>query len=118
MITPSIPQFFLPQRGIPTGAATLVYEPRCLGIAKLYYVDAKAGLSVEQDVAVAGGHRPSWPGPLWDEAVPAEVRDKDLETVPEPGALFGPGSAPRWGTRRATWRGARTSRNGCSAARR
>ena len=77
-ITPAIAQFFLPQRRDPPGAATLVYEPRCLGIAKVYYADAKAGLAAEREVAVladidaqlsrpaVGGSRPgggAGPGP-------------------------------------------------------
>jgi hypothetical protein len=90
VISPSIPQFFVPARKPSGEARTLVYEAACLGMAKLYYVDAKAGLSVEQDVAVAAGISPELARPEWDEAVPANVREKDLETVPEPDALFGP----------------------------
>jgi hypothetical protein len=90
VISPSIPQFFVPARMQAEGAQTLVYEAACLGIAKMYYVDAKASLSVEQDVSVAASISPELARPEWDEAVPAGVRDKDLETVPEPDALFGP----------------------------
>ncbi|MCX7031906.1 MAG: ATP-binding protein, partial [Spirochaetes bacterium] len=90
VISPSIPQFFVPARKSADGGETLVYEAVCLGIAKLYYVDAKAGLSLEQDVSVAAGISPELARPEWDEAVPAKVREKDLETVPEPDALFGP----------------------------
>jgi hypothetical protein len=90
VISPSIPQFFVPARKSADGGETLVYEAVCLGIAKLYYVDAKAGLSAEQDVSVAAGISPELARPEWDEAVPAKVREKDLETVPEPDALFGP----------------------------
>ncbi len=90
VISPSIPQFFLPPKKPAAEGATLVYEAMCLGIAKLYYVDARAGLSVEQDVAVAAGVSPELARPEWDEAVPAKVREKDLETVPESDALFGP----------------------------
>jgi hypothetical protein len=89
VISPSIPQFFVPVRKPAGGDATLVYEAVCLGIAKLYYVDARAGLSVEQDVAVAGAISPELARPEWDEAAPASVREKDLETVPESDALFG-----------------------------
>jgi hypothetical protein len=94
VVSPSIPQFFVPARKPAEGEATLTYEPACLGIAKLYYVDAKAGLSVEQDVAVAAGVSPELARPEWDEAVALNIREKDLETVPEPDALFGPMSGP------------------------
>ena len=94
VISPSIPQFFVPLQKQADGDATLVYEAACLGIAKLYYVDAKAGLSVEQDVAVAAAVSPKLARPEWDDAVSLGVRDKDLDTVPEPDALFGTVNGP------------------------
>jgi hypothetical protein len=94
VISPSIPQFFVPVRKQADVEATLVYEAMCLGIAKLYYVDAKAGLSIEQGVAVAAGVSPELARPEWDEAFAMSVRDKDLETVPESDALYGPVSGP------------------------
>jgi hypothetical protein len=59
-------------------------------MAKIYYVDAKAGLSAEREISVLADISPELNRPLWEEAALTEVRDKDLETVPEPGALFGP----------------------------
>jgi hypothetical protein len=111
MITPAIAQFFLPQRQNPPGAGTLVYEPRCLGIAKVYYADAQAGLAAEREVAVLADVDPQLSRPLWEEAAQAEVRDRDLETVPEPGALFArvpaaledPKSYAAWGADFREW---------------
>jgi len=94
VISPSIPQFFVPVTKRAETESTLVYEPACLGIAKLYYVDAKAGLSVEQDVAVAADISSKLARPEWDEAALLAVRDKDLEIVPEPDALFGSAGGP------------------------
>jgi hypothetical protein len=110
-VTPAIAQFFLPQRRDPPGAATLVYEPRCLGIAKVYYADAKAGLAAEREVAVLADIDPQLSRPLWEEAAQAEVRDRDLETVPEPGSLFAgvpsalgdPKSYAAWGADFREW---------------
>ena len=110
-ITPAIAQFFLPQRRDPPGAATLVYEPRCLGIAKVYYADAKAGLAAEREVTVLADIDAQLSRPLWEEAAQAEVRDRDLETVPEPGALFAgvpavlgdPKSYAAWGADFREW---------------
>ena len=87
-LTPAVSQFFLPQRGTPEGAGTLVYEPGCLGIAKVYYADAQAGLATEREVTVLADISPELSRPLWEEATQTEVRDRDLETVPEPEALF------------------------------
>jgi hypothetical protein len=111
VVTPALTQFFLPQRGAPEGAGTLVYEPRCLGIAKVYYADAKAGLAAEREVAVLAEIDSQLSRPLWEEAAPAQVRDRDLETVPEPGALFAavpaalgdPKSYAAWGADFREW---------------
>jgi hypothetical protein len=65
----------------------------CLAIAKVYYVEAKAGLSAEREVTVLADISPELALPLWEEAARTEIRDKDLETVPESGARFGPVSA-------------------------
>ena len=97
--------------GAPEGAATLVYEPRCLGIAKVYYADAKADLAAEREVAVLADVDPQLSRPLWEEAAQAQVRDRDLETVPEPGALFAgvpaaladPKSYAAWGADFREW---------------
>ena len=111
VITPAITQFFLPQRGAPDAAAALVYEPRCLGIAKVYYADAKADLAAEREVAVLADVDPQLSRPLWEEAAQAQVRDRDLETMPEPGALFAgvpaaladPKSYAAWGADFREW---------------
>ena len=87
-IPSAVPQFFLPVRGTLEGAASLVYEARCLAIAKVYYLDAKADVSAEREISVLADISPELARPLWEEAVLTEVRDRDLETVPEPGALF------------------------------
>ncbi len=87
-LAPTLPQFFLPARRSPPPAGTLVYEPRCLGIAKVYYADAQAGLAAEREVAALADVDLQLARPLWEEAALAEVRDRDLETGPEPGALF------------------------------
>jgi hypothetical protein len=84
----ALAQFFLPIRNTAPSAGSLVYEPRCLGIAKIYYADAQAGLAAEREVAVLADVDPQLARPLWEEASFAKISDRDLETVPEPGALF------------------------------
>jgi hypothetical protein len=89
-VSPAVAQFFLPQRKTSDGAKSLVYEAMCLAIAKVYYVDAKSGLSTEREVSVLAEISPELARPLWDEGIKTEVSEKTLDTVPEPGALFGP----------------------------
>jgi hypothetical protein len=90
VINPGVPQFFLPRRAAPDSARSFVYEAMCLGIAKIYYVNAKADLSAEREVSLLAQISAHLARPLWDEATLIEVRDRDLETVPEPGADFAP----------------------------
>jgi hypothetical protein len=87
-LSASIPQFFVPERA--GGQGSLAYEARCLGIATLYYADSKSGLSEQREVAFAAEVSPQLSRPLWDEAVPLAVRDRDLRTDAAPGARFGP----------------------------
>jgi Sec-independent protein translocase protein TatA len=54
----------------------------------VYYADAQAGLATEREVTVLADISPELSRPLWEEATQTEVRDRDLETVPEPEALF------------------------------
>jgi len=89
-ISPAVSQFFIPPRGTPQQAQALVYEARCLGMAKVYYLDAKAGLSTEREISVLAEISTELARPVWEEAALTEAREKDLETVPEPGALFSP----------------------------
>jgi len=89
-ISPAVSQFFLPRRSTPREAQTLVYEAGCLAMAKIYYADAKVGLSAEQEISVLAEISPELNRPLWEEAVLTEVRERDLQTVPEPQAQFSP----------------------------
>jgi hypothetical protein len=89
VLNPGVPQFFLPERSSPEGAGTLLYEAMCLGIAKLYYLNAKVDLSAEREVSFMAEISQELARPLWEEAIQSEVRDRDLEPVPEPGAFFG-----------------------------
>jgi hypothetical protein len=54
----------------------------------VYYADAQAGLATEREVTVLADISPELSRPLWEEATQTEVRDRDLETVSEPEALF------------------------------
>jgi hypothetical protein len=61
----------------------------CLGIAKVYYLDAKAGLSLEREVSLLAEVSAELGRPLWEEAIHTEIRERELESLPEPDALFG-----------------------------
>jgi len=82
VLPPDIPQYFVRPRA---SGGDLVYEPKVLAIAKIYYADAKAGVATDEEVAVLAdpAARVDWDGA---EATP--VRDPDLERVPAEGAAY------------------------------
>ncbi len=89
VLDPGVPQYFLPPRGSAEAARGPVYDAACLGIASLYYADAKApAASAEKEISVIARVPPELGRPLWDEAAPTGAGERDLRSAPEPGALF------------------------------
>ncbi len=89
MLPPDIPQFFIPVRGAQPEGATLFYEPMLLGIAQVYYANAKAGIATEQGFSLLAELSDRVSKPRWDEAEDAGIGAEEVEKTPEPDALFG-----------------------------
>lgn len=91
VLDPKIPQVFVPVSGGHPGSNTLLYEPMLLGSGKIYYTDAKAGISAQKDVsliAVFSGHSPNI---NWTEAAEISIKESELEKLPESEtAVFSP----------------------------
>ena len=111
-LPPEVSQMFLPVRAAQTEGARLHYEPMLLGIAKVYYANAKVGVAAQKEVCLMAefSDRPSRVD--WDEAREAEVKEKDLEKFPhDPDTFFGElpreasnaKSYPEWGTTFKEW---------------
>ncbi|MGZ8448294.1 MAG: ATP-binding protein [Candidatus Deferrimicrobiaceae bacterium] len=107
-----VPQYFLPARGAQPEGANVHYEPMLLGIAKVYYANAKVGVAAQKEVCLLGEFSEG-PSPVdWDEARETEIRESDLEKFPhDPDSSFGelPREAsnakryPEWGTAFKEW---------------
>jgi hypothetical protein len=106
VLPPDVPQLFVRPRGPADG---LVYEPKLLAVAKIYYADAKAGVATDEEVAVLAEPAARVE---WDAAAAAAVRDADLERVPaDADAFYGlvPPEAAKgrsyleWGKSYAEW---------------
>ena len=111
-LPPEVSQFFLPVRAAQPEGARLHYEPMLLGIAKVYYANAKVGVAAQKEVSLMAefSDRPSRID--WDEAREAEVKESDLEKFPhDPDTSFGElpreasnaKSYPEWGTTFKEW---------------
>ena len=107
-----VPQYFLPALGAQPEGADVHYEPMLLGVAKVYYANAKVGVAAQKDVCLLGEFSEG-PSPVnWDEARETEIRESDLEKFPQdPDSSFGnlPREAsntkryPEWGTAFKEW---------------
>ncbi len=94
VLTPDVPQWFIPVRGSRPTGAELVYRPRLLGAAQIRVADAKAGVDVAQDCVFLA---PVTDAPVavdWDTAVEADVAVADLERVPQDPARYEPLPSP------------------------
>jgi hypothetical protein len=109
VLTPGIPQYFIPPRN--PGAAGLTYYPMIYGAAQVRYVEPKLNIDVPVDVAVvtpvAGGPVPA----DWNAATAIDVAPSDLEAQPAAGIGFvdppagaiKADSAAAWERSFATW---------------
>jgi hypothetical protein len=88
VLTPDIPQYFLPIRGTKPAGAALEYRPMLLGFAWVHFLDKKAGVDVDQPTAML---TPFGSGPVpidWDAGSVVELTDKDVEREPAADARF------------------------------
>jgi hypothetical protein len=111
-LPPKIPQCFLPVRDAEPEGGSLHYEPMLLGIGKVYYANAKIGVTAKKEVCLLAEF-PDGPSRIdWDDAQEQELAENDLEKFPhDPDTSFGelPGEAsnaksyPAWGKAFKDW---------------
>lgn len=88
-VPPDVPVFYLP----PTTGAQL-YRPKVVGVAKVRYLDRKAGLDESRDIVCAAAITDSAIPVDWDNAQQLEIAPTDLAKTPPPNAQFAPLPAP------------------------
>ena len=88
VLRPDVPQYFIPAR---SDDGTLHYEPALLGVAKVFFSDAKAKVEVERSVSILAAIRPGPVAVDWDEGEACDLTDADVEAEPgSAGATFAP----------------------------
>jgi len=111
-LPPGIPGFFLPVAAAQPEGGTLHYEPVLLGMGKVYYANAKVGISAEEEVCRMAEFSGGAAVIDWDESRDMKMGENDLEKFPhDPGATFGEvpreasnaKSYPDWGTAFKEW---------------
>jgi hypothetical protein len=84
-LPPDVQQFFLPAEAAASGES-LLYQPSLLGIANIYYADAKAGIASQQNFSyLAQFASPAIP---WDQAESIGITEQELEKLPAPDATY------------------------------
>jgi uncharacterized protein DUF87 len=88
VLPPDVPQYFIPVRGTQPDDSKLYYVPMVLGCAKVYFVDTKSALDVEQDLCYLSNVTDSAVAVHWEEARQVDFTESDLEKAPAESALY------------------------------
>jgi hypothetical protein len=88
MLSPGVPQQFIPIRGEQPTGSLLVYQPMLLGGAQVRFSDSKAGVDVTRNVTVLAPITDGAVAVEWDHAAEVALALSDLEQAPAEGAQF------------------------------
>ena len=88
MLSPDVPQHFVPLRGSKPEGSELLYAPMLLGSSQIRFSDSKSGIDSTQDVTILAPIADGAVAVDWDKATTAELAVADLERDPEEGAQF------------------------------
>jgi hypothetical protein len=95
VLPPQVPQYFIPVRSVAPSGAPLVYQPRVLGSADVYFSDSKSGESAQEQCLRLATLED---GPValdWNNADDVNLSESDLEKdTSESNASFAPVPAP------------------------
>jgi hypothetical protein len=89
MLPPGIPEFYIPVRSAQVQGAGLFYEPALMGIGRVYYSHAKAGITAEKKISLLADFDTHSIGIDWDRAQSLDITEDDVEKFPEDDAGFG-----------------------------
>ena len=90
MVPPDVPVAFIPRCSTVGAEESIVYRPSILGVARLHYADAKAGIDHWETLALLQPIGESMPAEPWAESVPIDDGVPELDKSPEAGARFAP----------------------------
>jgi hypothetical protein len=89
LLPPGLPEYFIPVRGDQPDGAYLFYEPQLLGAGKVYYADAKIGMTAEKGISLLADFPARSSQVRWNEAQTVSLGESDLEKYPDEEAVFG-----------------------------
>ena len=94
VLTPEIPQYFVPIRGSQPADSTLVYEPQLLAAANVHFLDGRRKIDESRDLTVLVPLTNDATPVEWDGVMNTDLLPDDLENAQEDGGFFGELPAP------------------------
>ncbi len=88
VLSPDVPQYFVPVRGVQPNRAALIYRPMLLGAALVRFADSKADIDVAEDQTFLTSFQTGAVSVSWDQATPVHLDLSDLEREPADDAQF------------------------------
>ena len=89
VLPPGVREFFLPVSAAHHEGTTLLYEPLLLGIATVYFANAKIGTAAERTLSMISDFPDNLSASFWDDAKEIAVTEKELEKFAPDEAAFG-----------------------------
>jgi hypothetical protein len=89
MLSPDIPQHFIPVRSAQPAASALRYQPMLLGAGRVRFTDAKSGVDATQDVMALTAITEGAIAVNWDDMMTIDLPLAELESSPRLSAEFG-----------------------------
>ncbi len=89
ILPPGISEYYAPARSTAPSGSRIFYQPVLIGMGKVYYAQARAGVTAEDAFAVATDFPAFAGGVRWDEGSEISITEDQLETFPLPDSSFG-----------------------------
>ena len=90
VLPPSVPQYFVPARGLPPQGHHLVHKPVVLGAAQVGFADTRTGARLDREVTVTAEGTEDVFSFDWARAEEVSIAIEELEKTPSSGGVFTP----------------------------
>ena len=90
IVSPNVPEFFVPRRDHTQAGESLSYFPALLGVARLHYADKKAGIDYWETLALLQQSDDAMRSDPWAKSELFHSGVPELDAAPEAGARFAP----------------------------
>ena len=90
LLSPDVPQYFVPLRGSKPAGQTLTYDPMLLGMAQVHFADRKAGVATTRESTFITQITDDPIAINWENSAEASFNISDLDKSPNEPARYSP----------------------------